>query len=430
MGTVETRVGDLATDVGAKIKTLQLARDLPSYVDPLVLQNQCDPMNSIYNLKRSNSRRIQQSLIKARSGQIGEWMIAGASGEAGSTNGVSLTYDRINAWPIVMGDELVRKGVAKGGTGQIRVMDNTVSDARVIASTGVWTPTKIYTSINAAGSLTWQLNEPGDRVTVKYYDNGIAGSFSVSIDGGGATTVNHSGAAGWKKATINATVKVGSTVLVTRVSGTTTLFSVGSWFSTGGLIVHNLAQSGSKISGAGDSSWIDNSAFNRLGSVAADPCYSLADPDVVFAFLGANDGPVATTPLDTIMADLTTFRNRYPNSDFVLGGTSALNTTVITDANWQAYLKRLWELGDALDCPVVDFYLRLGNYAEVVAKVYSTDGQGHLLSQVYNALGRGMAEAFAGYMGNAVTPTVRTVPTGTTGFEAMPNGTLWIEYTP
>lgn len=387
--TLDT-LGEIATSLLTKA-----ASGLPSYSGTRT--NPYDPRCNVYNLKPSNSRRLRASLSKAMGGQVAEWVVIGDSGPAGCTNGVTLTYERLNAWPIQMRDELARHGIAKGGTGLVRIRDNSATDARW-GLTGAWNHSFLTSSYLAgAGDATFTSDLAGDRASVLYYDLGTGqGTFNISINGAGSgagfLAVTQTNPTGWKVATLSpGALAVGATVKATRVSGTMMLGGAQVWSSTGGLVVHNIAQSGSSAGGTGNSSWSDTAG---LGLVYTAPITNpttggATTPAVVFLSLGGNDLMAGRTAAQ-ITSALTTIRNRYPNSDCVLIAPAPVNTTLVPAATWDAYITALYDLADTLDMPLVDFRARIGDYATFVANGLSNDGQGHLIGGAYAGLGRNL----------------------------------------
>lgn len=352
------------------------------------------PAFSAYNFKPSNTRKLRAGLGRAATGGICEIACIGDSLTAGATS--TTTWERLNSWPMKMRDELVRHGITDGGTGMVRNLDGaTAFDARWSYS-GVWNASfKTFTFIAAAGSATFTTDKAGDRVTVGYYDDAGSpgGTFTVSVNGavGGAgfATVTNSGAAGWKQVTLSAAIAVGQTVVITRTAGTVYLRGTSVWNSTGGLLVHNIAQSGSAADGTGTDKWEDASAIDRLGQVYAAPTSSLTVPDMVVIALGYNDKAASVTDA-AVTAAITTIRARYSTSDAMLVVTNTGATP--SDATWEDFAGAMYELADTLDVPLVDFYQRLGTWAQLSANGLNGDAVVHLTGAAYADEGRSLGQ--------------------------------------
>lgn len=345
---------------------------------------------SAYNFKPSNTRKIRAALGRASTGGICEIACIGDSLTAGANS--SSTYSRLNSWPMKMRDELVRHGVTDGGTGLVRNLDGAAFDSRW-TYTGTWNGSFLtFTYIAAAGTATFTTDKAGNRVTVGYYDaaNGTD-QFTVSVNGAssgaGFTTVTASGPAGWKQVTLSASIAVGQTVVITRTAGTVYLRGTSVWNSTGGLLVHNLGQSGSRASGTGTDRWADASAIDRLGQVYAAPTSSLSVPDLVIIALGFND-KVATASDSTITSAITTIRNRYSTSDAML----VLTHTGVapSDPTWSTFGGAMYSLANTLNVPLVDFYHRLGGWSTIQANGLNGDATVHLVSAAYADEGRSL----------------------------------------
>lgn len=386
-----------AATTAANVAATKAARGLPTYV-PTSVAGLYDPVFNAYNFKPSNTRRIRAALGRAAVGGLCEVAVVGDSSVAG---GVGATYDRLRSWPLQARDELVRHGVPLAGTGLVRAQENTVVDSRW-SFTGAWVGSNLtnrYTTANGA-TATLTSNLAGDRVTVLFYDSADASTFTISVNGAttgtGFATVTQSGPAGWRKHTIATPVAAGQTVTLTKTSGAfLTIAGAAVWSSTGGVMVHSLGQGGSRATGTNNAAWADTSTnFLRLGQVFANPTVSLTAPDLVICGIGFNDKSAGVTD-PALMAGLTTIRNRYPSSDFLLVGTAPGDTAAVPAATWEATLAAEYALADTLDVPLVDHRARLGSFAEIVAAGLNGDAFGHLKAEAQAGLGRSLGMLLA-----------------------------------
>jgi hypothetical protein len=244
----------------------------PSYA-PEILANQFDPRRSIYNWKSSNTRWLRRGLAIAARGGKSDHICIGDSITAGAVSGIGTTlYDRPNAWPIAMRNALAGMGVPVGGTGIVRPIDNASTDARY-SSTGTWGNNGVYIfSTTVSSTLTFTPDSSGTIADVQYYD-GAAGTFTISVNGVVVRTVTGSGSgSAWKHARItgqNIVANLTKIVLTQTVVNTTGIIIAGInvYTPNGGLIIHNVAQSGSRASGnTGVNSWTDTTSTGNSAS--------------------------------------------------------------------------------------------------------------------------------------------------------------------
>lgn len=366
----------------------------PSYVAATLL-NKYDPRLNCYNVKGSNTRLLRRGLGRAATGQHAEFVVIGDSTTVGAVSATGPTWDRLRSWPIQMRDHF---GVPIGGTGIVRANEAGVVDDRW-GFTGTWNNNvhNTHTTVNGA-TATFTTNLPGNRVTVMYYDSNDSSTWKVTIDGVDQTTVTNNAGLGWKKVTYSVLVGVGSTVVITKLSGGFTFVSgVSVWDSNGGLQVHAIGQGGSTASGGTSTAWVYNTGGNAPGAVWALPKVTDSNPpDVVFCGLGVNDIKNAVSP-STVMTALTTLRTRYSTSDFVLVASQKLQDSSIPVVDWEAFLLAIYNLADTLDVPLVDHTARLGMYSVfATANGLNGDAEGHLKIEAQTDLGRNTAKIFGG----------------------------------
>lgn len=233
----------------------------PSYA-PEILANQFDPRRSIYNWKSSNTRWLRRGLAMAARGGRSDHIVIGDSISAGAVSGIGTTlYDRPNAWPIAMRNALAGMGVPVGGTGTVRPQDAAQVDARY-TTTGVWSNNNVYIFSTAVGAtLTFTPDSSGSIVEVQYID-GTSAAFTVTINGVLVRTVTGTATVAAKKIRItgqNIVANQSKIVITVTTAGTGVIIpGVGIFTPNSGLIVHNVAQTGSRASGStGNNSWTD-----------------------------------------------------------------------------------------------------------------------------------------------------------------------------
>lgn len=355
------------------------------------------PATEIHNFNPGNTARIIESLEAARNGELREWIVYSDSSATLAITGVG-TFDHLLAWPILMLDEFALDGVPIAGTGFVRVLDNAVIDGRW-GTTGTWfNQHKTFSYCTANGATkTFTTDRAGDRVTLRYYDGGAAeaGQFTISVAGGTPTTITHAGTPGWRNITINESIDVGETVVLTKTSGLYfSPFAVCVWNTTGGLLLHNIGQGGSAAhTGSGDDFdvWVDDDTRETLGQVTADIAID-GDPAVVIVALGANDKMHEATDSDVAGA-LTTIAGRDPDADHILIAETQLNDTLVDRTTWETWLLAEYDLADLLDFPLIDQDARLGPYTQIVADGKNADSSGHLTSATLEDLGRSTGAA-------------------------------------
>lgn len=423
-------------------------RNLPSYVDPSVLSGNFDPKLSMFNQKGSNTRLFRAAAAKAIAGIAPlEIVYIGDSFGAGATS--LTTWDRPHSPPMAMRNEIARRGIPISGTGFVRCADSgaTSIDSRWSYSGTGWNANGkwfVFTGV-LNDQATFTSDRAGDKVKLTYLDHNDGCVFTISVDGAtsgaGFTTVTCSGpSVAMESVELTVPVDIGSTVAVKRTSATGAVYLdlVGIQIydsSTPGLVVHNLAQSGSLASGTGLNAWSDNTSnANALGHLLDNLAHVTAyggQPALVIIGLGGNDKQTSQGPYSdaTVLTNLATIRGRFASSDAMFIAEPQLNSTYTPYATWEAWLKSLYEWCNTNNYPLFDIMDRLGGYTTVVTNGQSSDGVGHLLGEVAEVMGRTLGTALAMELGNTEAPKIRVVPDSTTGFADEHDNTIWIEYT-
>lgn len=276
------KAGNAPTEAKSLVRLVdtQVARGLPSYV-PVAAGGPWDALRGIYNYKSSNTRTLDQGIGNAMlpNGGITEHLFIGDSLTAGDVSGVgTILFDRLRAWPLAMRDQMANGGVPANGTGMIRCLDTTYIDPRVVY-TGTWNNFSCFATTTVVGStVTFWPDRSGTVFDLWYYD-GTGGTVTIALDGAttgaGFKTFTANGAIGWKYIRMYGVDIIGgfSKIVVTMtVAGASGFYCSGGsvWTPNGGFVVHNVAQSGSRATGTGATSWSDVSAGTSLGSVFND----------------------------------------------------------------------------------------------------------------------------------------------------------------
>lgn len=383
------------------------ASGAPSYAGTRT--NRFDTRTGWYNAKGSNTRKARAGLAKSGvSTAVSDWVVASdstASNYLGTIDG----NDNLAMWPRVMRNLLVAAGHATvGGTGQVPAAATGTIDPRWTSLPG-FTNNNTYLTGGTGAVATFSTvtygNETGTAFDI--YFRGDSGTFTVTIDGAtpangvvtlsagtySAGTVTPDGSAVYRKLTITGLADTTHTLVLTRTAGTLYLVSAGLRRASG-LVVHNLAQSGSSASGA--AGWGDTTGDLAISRRAMAP----TAPDVLLLSLGVNDLTGGTAPA-TVVAALTTVRGYWPNAEVYLVGQYQRQS--VTAADWEAYLAALYTLADTLDCPLLDMYYRSGGYAVANANGLMGD-----TVHPNKAAQRGWASAFSGMLTDSGTRSVGT----------------------
>jgi hypothetical protein len=430
-----------------------MGSQLPAYVtNPVV--NSFDRQFSVYNWKPSNAHVFVADLIKAAFSQAQpEIVVIGDSWGAGCTaSSPSVVFDRLNAYPVAMSRELVRRGIPRGGTGMVRINDNALAiDPRwAVAGTGWNHGGKFYSFTGTLNdTATFTAKETGQKFILTYVDHNDSATFTVSVDGASSgagwsgTITNNGGSVAIKQLVLTVPINIGSTVVVKKTSatGANYLDIIGAQTvdpTRGGLIVHNLSQSSSTATGTGAGAWSDSSAITSLGYLLNNlnkiTAGAISNPHMIIE-LGGNDHPVLSGAdsthalISAITTAVTTIRNKTTGfCMLVMSG--QLVDSVVPQANWEAYLNAMYSLADTLDIPLFDAYAKMGDYDQCVADGWVIDGAGHWISPAYRFWGRTIAATLAAEFGNIDTPQVLTMPAATSVANTTPDGTLIVKYTP
>lgn len=429
MATLEARVAELITSLGADVKSLtsQIAAlknssvNFPSYA-PSGLQNTYDPVTNLYNFKGSNTKRTRAALARVMGG--------GRMDVFTISDSIMIGFDGTNtkegrSIPRQVGRGLTRMlGTTPAGSGLVApAAYGTVNPSDHYAITGTVSLLVGVATMYAGSTLTFTSEQPGTIADV-YYGN-ISTSFTVSIDGGAPVTVNPTGASSVGRYRVTGLADTTHTIKVTSLSNWCYISAMAVQRSAG-IAIHNMGWGGGRAAGGGTGlSWTDtttagnNIQFWRKGALDA----SGYTPDLVLISLGANDINAGDTPANVIAA-LTTIKGWYPNSDYMFLLWPGIPATPI--ANWEAFCAALYTFADTVDVPILDLRDRYGTSAEYVSMGLAGADGIHPIEGAQREWGRVLASAYAGA---GVSPVI-TVPTGAVAATEVPEGTVLIEYTP
>lgn len=343
---IRGKKGD-GTTVWNSLPYVDLAKDnLPSYVTSRIRSNFYNQINNVYNWKTSNTRKLHASLARAAAGFLTHHVVLGDSLSAGYMgDGASPIWEPTKAWPVVYRKMLSGLGVPTAGTGFVPISDVTqvAADSRW-STTGTWTATGLgYASTATNGATaTFIPDIAGVQVDVYYYGGG--GAATVNVNGAGAVSLDMTGGIVIKKYTLTGTFPAGTQVVITA-SNTTLRYIVGvAVRAATGLVVHNLGEGSSRTA-----TWTPTTAGTLNDSRCGALVLSSITPAAVFCELGVNDylNGVSGT---TFKANLTTLRNQYSTSDFILVG----------PPTWNLLSDEMFDLADTLDIPFIDTFSRYG----------------------------------------------------------------------
>ena len=320
----------------------------PSSVVSYLPTKQFDPRLSIYNLQTDTLRKVRRALARAQGGTgfckiacLGDSTTEGSFATIGSTD-----------WPNVLRALLTARGYPLAGTGFVRAKAGNV-DPRV-TTTGAPSSIGMLLQLNGAvgtQTITFASALAGTVVDVYYLDQNAAATFSVNIDGTGATTVTGMGDNTFKKTSFTGLSNAAHSVVITRV-GTVAPY-------IGGFDVHQV--SGVSVSNFGLSGQIA-SAFSQGNDYDLTGATIVYGADLTFIMLQINDAN-ASTPVATYTTAVQVIINRIVtagNSNIVLVITDPV---VSTTAPIGLYIDATYQLADSYGFAVLDISDRWKSYA-------------------------------------------------------------------
>lgn len=329
-----------------------------------------DEVLSVYNLKASNTRYLRAGINRASipASQTGAGLcriaiFGDSKSDTYNGNGPAGHDNVYSKWPHVLKRRLLQSiaGLNDGGTGYIKTWHAGIYDPR-LTLTGTWTNSSggpySYTTTNG-DTITLSTLATGEKGTIvdAIVANYQADQWSLSADGntsgtGYYLTTNTNGGAAWRLGQLTGLPDTTHSIVWKNVAS-----NPGADFITGlalrrsyGLVIDNYS-----LNGGGSPHFI--SGTTGVGGVAK---FYTPNPDLLIIALGGND--LASTAFNlsvsTTIANLTTIRNLYPNSDVML--VLYEENTAVPQATWQSYGAAMYNLADTLDIPLIDIYNKVG----------------------------------------------------------------------
>lgn len=288
--TGQFKIGDGATSWNSLAYYDGSGVSLPSYVAKRVRKNGYDTTRGVYNYKPSNTGRLRGGLGKAMNGLVSEHLVVGDSMAAGNVYGIAganpLVFNRLDAWPMMLGKRLANLGIPRGGSGFIRANDNALGSPLgwTFSGSPSWNHTGRFVSFTTGlgiATLTVPAEYAGATAySHMWYDAGTGGgsySFNISVNGavsgaGFRTTTSVAGSPRYRVTTLllAAPLAAGDTIQIGGGANGHYMIAGRLWNpDAGGLAIHNLSQSGSRAysSATGQSDRWASLGTNGLGTV-------------------------------------------------------------------------------------------------------------------------------------------------------------------
>lgn len=133
-----------------------------------------------------------------------------------------------------------------------------------------------------------------------------------------------------------------------------------------------------------------------LTTMSGQSAYIGRDPSAVHIPLGLNDLYVQNRTDSQITADLTTIRNRYPNSDAIVHLEHEYAPAYVSSVRLATFQTAMYGLADTLDVPLYDWRDRVGTYANGAANGVYGDNIAHLTSATEANIGAALATIIGG----------------------------------
>lgn len=327
----------------------------PSYAGSR--QNSYDPRLNAYNWKASNTRRLRAAIGHAMGGNsLAHLAVVGDSMSSDAVGGTN--FDHTHMWSPTMRDHLAVLGVPSGGTGIVCTGQEPKNSALAACDprytfTGTCANNGGYVTGYAGASMTFSdPNQTGTAVDVYYH--GYSGTFTVSIDGGAAVTVNGPQTPTIERYTVTG-LTAGTHTVAISVTSDSYIMGVNV-YGDSGILLHNLANYGSSAQQWATQTDETLAQPSRILMAASVPV------DVLFLALGGNDMLQSISISDT-QGYIRTIKNKsaFANADTVL----LIEPQPQDIATWPAWASACYDLADEFDCPLVDLFDRFGTTTEM-----------------------------------------------------------------
>ncbi len=199
------------------------------------------------------------------------------------------------------------------------------------------------------------------------------------------TSNNGSASAAYKYATLsNTTVNIGSTVAISSPTATVQAAFIEIRKAAGGIAVHNLACSGSRITSDWDAI---SSGYSKLRQVTDTTAFPFTF-DVVHIGFGLFDA-VNPPASPTLFHDgLTTVCQAFSSADVILHAMPVPGQLRSSPDTWLQSLTEVYRVANELNLPVMDVQDVFGGYTAMAALGLNADTTAHYLPTAYQMWGR------------------------------------------
>jgi lysophospholipase L1-like esterase len=340
----------------------------------------------VYNWKASNTGRLRASLDGATNKRVNHVFI-GDSITAGYLGGSeNPQYNALIAWPRVYRSALQAQGIPVAGTGLVPCISGDAPYDPRWTRSGGWDASLAYmVFVRASGeTATFVSDTPGTEVSVYYFGN--SAGMKINVDGGSDSHLPMDGVAHANVHTVTGLPNTAHTVVITTTTAEYNQMVGASTQGGDGLVCHNIAVGGATASGPKLAAWATTTpGYINPALVGALTAASII-PDVVYVALGGNDIQDGYSTSQIVTA-LTTLRNQFASSDVIIIGENEFDGY---QSVWRQWSSALHALADTLDCPLVDLYVRYGEYSNAVANRLMGDGA-HLNAKAQSDIGTTIA---------------------------------------
>lgn len=332
-------IGDYSEDLGVGA----VKNDLTTLQNRATALETAEPPNAIYNLVRSNTRKLLAGIANVMSGTadmeilfISDSIFAASGAGTGGVSGYNNARDRsvpalFAKWLAAQGVNVTYESVFGATNTQVtypaynpRVQHGTnwlYGGQGFAGSSGIADPA--YTTLGggffvsptgtATSALTYTPTTPVDRFKIGYAVASWAGVLQYQVDGGSWTDVPQNGTAAYAEVTINAGTPAIHTLGLRRKdeTGAANFCELDAWDSTRKSVrIHNAAHAGAVAAGTLMTAISPWSPLNRIAARYADVTHLNA---------GANDVRLgfSTTDYQTAIELIMTNRKAL-GSDFIM----------------------------------------------------------------------------------------------------------------
>lgn len=301
-----------------------------------------DPALNLYNGVAANLFYLRRLIGLTKQGGTGKITCIGDS----TTVGTGATP--ATSFPMQWRNMLIASGCALRGTG-IVYAGQTVSDPRFTSTGTVAVGSGIYAQLSVGATKTFVSDVPGTEIDI-YYWNTSTGQVAWDIDNGATSgTIAPTGATTIGKATIGTGLAdTTHTVKITASGGTVFWIGVNVRHTTG------LQITNAGVATTSTANWTATTGVNPFPQAMAET------PDLIVVLIGVNDSSGAV-PIATYEANLTAIVTACQ----AIAPTLLLlpvNSSSVAAAAHNPYANAVYNVADALNVAVVDFFDRWNSY--------------------------------------------------------------------